>query len=143
MGATVTVTLHDRHTIAIAFPFDAGLVAWLKECEGARWNPGLRCWLAPLAVLQALRLTYPAAQVADDAAEVAALNYVALPIANGCALHLGDDGRVQMVGEQVTPQIERDIERHAPALARIMRRQMAEKMALPNVSCVRPFEGAQ
>lgn len=133
------ITLHDEHTIAVAFDFSRATVAWLKEQGGARWNPALRCWLVPLGHLRRICERFPAAQVADDAAaaveaheEWQAMNVVRPYIQDGShrMQHNPETGCVWLEGPVVDEQPEwfaRMLAPYVPALRRIIRRQMEAK----------------
>lgn len=130
------ISLHDEHTIALAFAFNPATVAWLKELGGARWNPDLRVWLVPLGHLRRICERFPAACVADDAAaaveaheEYQALNVVRPYLRDGSHRLVLDGECVRLDGPIVAEQPEwfaRMLSPYVPALRRVIRRQMAD-----------------
>lgn len=130
------ITLHDEHTIALAFGYNPATVAWLKEQGGARWNPDLRCWLVPLGHLRRICERFPAADV-DAAAlgaveaheEYQALNVVRPYLHDGShRMHLDTaTGAVWLTGPIVDEQPDwfaKVLAPYVPALRRIIQRQM-------------------
>lgn len=69
---TVTLT-RDGDRLAVAFPYDPGLVAAVKAVPGRRWDPGRKVWTVPIGSpeLQAFVERTSAIGDADVLAEVA------------------------------------------------------------------------
>ena len=143
MSATVTVTLHDEHTAQAVFPYNPAIVAWLKEQGGCRWEPELRLWLVPLGHVRRLCEAFQVDAAEDVAATVEAheewqATNVVRPYVQGGGhlMHLDTaTGRVWLTGPIVDEQPEwfaKMLAPYAPALARIMRRQMAERVTSDN-----------
>ena len=139
---TVTVTLHDEHTARATFPYNPAIVAWLKEQGGCRWEPELRLWLVPLNHVRRLCEAFQVDATPDVAAAVEAheewqaMNMVR-PLLN-CGHEMRLDtatGRVWLTGPIVDEQPEwfaKMLAPYAPALERIMRRQMGERFSTEN-----------
>lgn len=135
----MNVTLHDEHTIALAFGYNPATVAWLKEQGGARWNPDLRVWLVPLGHLRRICDRFPAACVADDVTaaveaheEWQALNVVRPYLQDGShqLQYNTATGCVWLEGPIVAEQpvwFEKMLSPYVPALRRMCERQRAER----------------
>ena len=139
MGTSITLN-GDR--LAFSFPYDPELVGWVKGL-GGMWDGKARVWYVGRVHFHRLLERCPDAYVAPDVVtqveaieEEQAMNMVRPLLNCGHKMHLDTaTGRVWLEGEYVDQQPKWYAERlapYAPALARIMRRQMAERVSTEN-----------